>query len=92
MWCLARYLPLLVGDLVPEDDDNWQNFLLLMDIVDYLFASTCNDIIVADLRYKIQAHHTEFKRLYPEHTIIPKMHYMIHYPEMITRYIIHTCT
>ena len=59
-----------------------------MDIVDYLFVPTCDDVIVADLRFNIQAHHTEFKRLYPEYNIIPKMHYMVHYPEMITRYII----
>ena len=85
MRCLARYLPLLVEDLVPEDNDNWRNFLLLMDIVDYIFAPTCNDLIVADLRFLLQVHHTEFKRLYPNNTIIPKMHYMLHYPLMITR-------
>ena len=35
MWCLGRYLPLLISDLVPDD---WQNFLRLMGIVDCIFA------------------------------------------------------
>lgn len=88
MWCMGRYLPLIVGDLIPEDNEYWQNFLLLLDIIDYIFAPTCNNTIVAYLHFLIEAHHMEFKRLYPENSIIPKMHYMIHYPEMITRYII----
>ena len=38
MWCLGRFFPMLVGDLVPEGDEYWENFLLLLDIVDELFA------------------------------------------------------
>lgn len=86
MWCLARYLPLLVGDLIPEDDDHWHNFLLHMRVVDYVFAPTCDNYIVAELRSLIERHHTAFKHLYSNNSIIPKMHYMIHYPELIIRY------
>ena len=25
MWCLGRYLPLLIGDLIPDDDEHWEN-------------------------------------------------------------------
>ena len=85
MWCLARYFPLLVGDLVPENDAHWENFLLLMDIVDYIFAPICDDMIIAHLRFLLEEHHREFKSLYPESTIIPKMHYVLHYPQMIMR-------
>lgn len=38
------------------------------------------------LRVLIEEHHTQFKTLYPEHSIIPKMHYMLHYPSQILRY------
>ena len=88
MWCLGRFLPLLIGDKIPKDSDHWRNFLLLLDIVDCVFAPVCDGYVVADLRSQIEAHHLEFKRLYPEHTIIPKMHYMVHYPEMIMRYVV----
>ena len=29
MWTLARFLPLVIGDLIPEDDKHWENFLCL---------------------------------------------------------------
>ena len=32
------YLPLMIGHIVPEDDDMWQCFLLLLDIMK---VSTC---------------------------------------------------
>ena len=38
MWCLARFLPLLIGDKVPDGDENWENYLQLLDIVEYTFA------------------------------------------------------
>ena len=38
MWCLGRFLPILIGDLVPEEHCYWENFLTLLDIVNELFA------------------------------------------------------
>ena len=38
MWTLARFLPLVVGHLVPEDNKHWENFLCLFDIMDNFFA------------------------------------------------------
>ena len=28
MWCLGRFLPLLIGHFIPEGDSFWENFLL----------------------------------------------------------------
>ena len=72
VWCLARYLPLLIGDLIPEGEDHWQNFLLMFDIVDIIFAPVIDQSLVANLRSKIQEHHMEFTRLYPDASVIPK--------------------
>ena len=33
-WCLLRLLPLIVGNLTPEDEPAWQLILDLKDIVD----------------------------------------------------------
>ena len=63
MWCLGQYLPLLIGDLIPEDDENWQKFFRLMSIVDYIFAPVCTAIIVAHLGHQIQLFLTDFKTL-----------------------------
>ena len=85
MWCLGRLLPLLIGNDVPAEDQHWECFLLLMTIVDYVFAPvTCMDVLdhVKDL---IETHHFLFKEVYCTSPVIPKMHYMIHIPQWIER-------
>ena len=32
MWCLARLLPLMFGEYIPEDDDQWELYKILIDI------------------------------------------------------------
>lgn len=78
MWLLGRVLPLIIGDLVYEEDEHWENFLQLMDIVDILFSPKITAETAAYLAALIKDHHEEFQRLYPENNIIPKMHFMIH--------------
>lgn len=93
MWCLGRLLPLMIGAKISEGDQRWCNFLRLLRIMDYLFAPVLSKDCVAHLKELIEEHHKEFKELYPSCTIIPKMHYMVHYPEFIERYVwaeIHT--
>ena len=43
--------------------------------------------LAAYLRELILEHHTAFKDLYPERPITPKMHYIIHIPQWMTRLI-----
>ena len=43
MWCLRLFLPLLIVNLVPEGDDFWDNFLMLLTIMDYVFALITSD-------------------------------------------------
>ena len=51
-----------------------------------IFAPTVNANQVAYLQVLIQNHHEKFKELYPDCSITPKMHYMIHMPRIILRY------
>lgn len=37
MWVLMRYLPLMIGDKVSDNDPYWDNFLTLVTITDYLW-------------------------------------------------------
>ena len=83
---MPRQIPLQIGDFIPAESDHWNNFLLMLDIVDIIFAPTVDASLVAHLRTKIQEHHIEFKRIYPDASIIPKMHFMVHYPVLILRY------
>ena len=83
MWLLGRILPLIIGDMVPEGEAKWKNFLVMMRIVDLLFTPTITEDLVGYLSRLIEEHHNEFKSLYPNNSIIPKMHFMIHMPRLI---------
>ena len=81
MCCLARLLPLMVGEKIEEGNRHWENFLLHLSIVDYTFVPVISDGIVAYIREMIHDHHLAFKELYPSCPINPKMHYMVHYSQ-----------
>ena len=85
MWTLARFLPFLLGHKIPEDDAYWENFLLLLSIIDIIMAPVVSQDEIAYLRSIIEQHHSGFKGLYPSCSITPKFHYMVHYPEFISR-------
>ena len=85
MWLLARILPLVIGDMVPEDDERWLNFLKMMEIVDILFSPRVTEDDAAYLAALISDHHEEFVRLYPEWSVIPKMHFMVHMPRLMIK-------
>ena len=80
---LGRLLPVMIGERVPEDDENWENFLLLLEILDFLMAPEINDDEVAHLDSLILQHHTQFPELYPDASVIPNIHYMVHMPRLI---------
>ena len=85
MWCLARMLPLMIGKHISASDQHWSNFLVLLEILDYVFAPTLTHEAVAHLKILINDHHQTFRILYPTSPIIPKMNHLVHYPELILR-------
>lgn len=87
MWCLGRLLPVMIGDMIPVDE-HWQNFLDMMTIVDYVFAPAVTPDIAEFLHDKIRDHHDRFCRLYPVSSFIPKLHYMLHIPEWILKWVL----
>ena len=84
-WLLARILPLLVGDYIPDDDERWENFLRMMDIVDRLFSPKISEDDATYIKWLISDHHQEFCRLYPTMSVIPKMHFMLHMPRLMVQ-------
>ena len=71
MWCLARMLPLLVGDPISVQNSHWENFLLLLRIEEILFAPTTITKSPAYLVVPIQEYLESFSKLYTR-PIIPK--------------------
>ena len=86
-WCLARFLPLLIGDMVPKDDERWDNYLCLLRIMEYMFAPviTVDKTIYSELL--IEKFLSEFVELYPWRPLTPKMHYLVHVPMWIRMYV-----
>ena len=54
MWFLLRMLPLLLGDLVPEDDKEWNLLLLLLSIMEIAFSPSLTLPAIAYLRKIIE--------------------------------------
>ena len=83
MWLLARLLPIIIGAKV-SDDEWWANFILLLDIADYLLAPESSEDEASLLSTMISDHHEEFIRIYPSASVTPKFHYLVHMPRLIT--------
>lgn len=83
MWCLFRFLPILIGDKVDVEKEEWRWLWTLWNIVQLCTAPAIKKDDVPYLRVLIEEHHTLFKGLYPAASIIPKMHYVIHIPDDI---------
>lgn len=83
MWLLGRLLPVMIGHFVPVGDEYWSSYLLLLDIIDLLFSPEIKEEDISLLAVNIQDHHSQFPVLYPNATVLPKMHYMVHMPGFI---------
>ncbi len=81
----ARLLPLLIGDLIPEDNEHWSLYLILLQITEIVMAPQTTVSLAAHVRELIAEHHSLFKTLYPDRPLTPKCHYMVHIPKWITR-------
>ncbi len=69
MYCLAKFLPLLIGTLVPEENEHWKLFCLLLEIVDIVFAHITSINAIAVLEGLIEEHHSTFLRIYPNRSL-----------------------
>ncbi|XP_051741574.1 uncharacterized protein LOC127508052 isoform X1 [Ctenopharyngodon idella] len=82
-WCLLRNVPLMFGDVVPQDDKYWQLLLLLLQIVNIVFSPILTEGLTVYLKHLIAEHHRLFKCLFPEKNLLPKHHLLTHYPRCI---------
>jgi hypothetical protein len=64
MWCLARILPLVIGEWVPEDQPQYGTFLLLRAVLDITMTPVTSLEKVMYLREIIDEHHQLFLQSY----------------------------
>ena len=88
MWCLSRYLPLIIGEHIPLGFAHWECLLLFLMITDYVFAPVFCHNDMAYIKELIREHHEMFCVIYPDSSFIHKLHYIIHTPEWLLRYVL----
>jgi hypothetical protein len=84
-WALFRLLPLLVGDLVPADNQHWTLYLLCREICEIILAPVIDPAWLPYLEMKIAHHHALLQEIAPQ-AFIPKIHFVTHYPRLLLTY------
>ena len=80
-WCLIRHLPLIIGHLLQERDMPYFELLLkLLDCMDIIFSPKLTHGLIAQVSILIADHHSKFREIFPTRSLIPKHHFMVHYP------------
>ena len=62
MWCLIRYFPLMIGDLVQEGNEYLELVLLLLECMDVLFCLEVEETLF--IKHLIKEHHILFLSCY----------------------------
>jgi len=83
--CFIRNLPLMIGSQIPQEEPHWKLLLMLLDILDSVFAPEINKNLSSYLSHLIAENHSHFKNMYPENRLLPKHHFLIHYPACLLR-------
>ena len=83
MLVFIKTLPFLVADKIPEGEDHWRCFILLRKILDIVLCPIVTKNLCSSLKLLIKEHHELFVCLYGAGALIPKMHFLIHYPDQI---------
>ncbi len=84
MSTLFQNLPLMIGEKL-KNNENWNNFLRLLSIINITFSFVYDNKTVVDLRDEIKKYLSVFSELYPEIRMIPKMHFMTHFPDQLEK-------
>ncbi|XP_043472523.1 uncharacterized protein LOC122505125 [Leptopilina heterotoma] len=80
---LIRLLPFYIGYKIDTNDEVWEYFLKLSEIVEIVCAPQIHLSFIPYLADIINEYLTLRKKLFPTIKLRPKHHYLTHYPEVI---------
>lgn len=81
MLCLCRNLGLIIGDLIPGENQYWKLYLILRQIIGIVTAPMFHKADIRQLRCLIKQHNDTYIQLFGP--LKPKMHFMVHIPEVM---------
>lgn len=82
-WALIRLLPFIIGHKIPLNDPAWLLLMSLKDIIELVVGPVHNEESIAYLDSKISEHRHRFQEVFPNEDLIPKHHFLEHYPALI---------
>ena len=83
---MIYFFPLILGPLLIAQDDFYDNFIELLKISILCFSPFCDITTAGVLTLLIESFCQKFKLLYPEESIRPKFHFLIHLPNQIKKF------
>lgn len=83
---MLRFLPLIIGSKIPEGEPAWEVLLVLKDIAELVVSHVHTEESICYLDSKISEHRHRFLQVFPHEKLIPKHHYLEHYPQLIRAY------
>ncbi|XP_071831683.1 uncharacterized protein [Apostichopus japonicus] len=83
MVCLTIHLPLMIGDKINSSCQEWDLYLLLVEILKIVMSQSISMPATYMLKSLIKDHHELFLQLFPQRNLTPKQHIIIHYPRII---------
>ncbi|XP_058851954.1 uncharacterized protein LOC131699402 isoform X2 [Acipenser ruthenus] len=86
MWTLLKHLLLILNELCISDDPHYTFIKELVEITHIAFSPCVCVTTLACLRVLIKEHLKHFKQLFPHLSIIPKQHYLLHIPKLISEF------
>ncbi|KAJ8034379.1 hypothetical protein HOLleu_21184 [Holothuria leucospilota] len=81
--CLVKYLPLIIGDKVPQGCDCWEILLLLFDIFKIISATWISSEGTIYLRNLVEEHYRLYLSKFSDQHLTPKQHFMTQYHRII---------
>lgn len=84
-WAFFRYLPVSIGEFVPKDSLHWRLMLYLQEITDIVLSLNIAESQLDYFDYLYYEFLVLFRRLYPNSSIRPKMHFQLHFRSIVRR-------
>jgi len=84
MQTFIHFFPLLIGDLVPENNQIWLFLVNFIEMIDLLLLPKFNNQIILNLEKHITYHNNKYTELFQD-SLKPKHHLIIHYCNIIKK-------
>lgn len=83
MLSFVRHFGLIIGDLIPKDDDIWSFYKILRELLDYVNTEYVDDAFFSKLQFCIERHNFLYQKLFQD-TLKPKHHHLLHYMHIMS--------